>query len=100
MKRKSWMLGVLFVLIILVSYMAKPEKTQNDLLLMNIEALAVGEDYVPIQCIGTGTVDCPLGGKTKFVMILYQLIFKIKLYIINFHAVHINDSSRHTNHVL
>ena len=48
MKRKSWMLGVLFVLIILVSYMAKPEKTQNDLLLMNIEALAAGEDYVPI----------------------------------------------------
>ena len=51
MKRKSWMLGVLFVLIILVSYMAKPEKTQNDLLLMNIEALAAGENYVPIQCI-------------------------------------------------
>lgn len=53
------MLGVLFVLIALVSYMAKPEKEQNDLFLMNIEALAVGEDYVPIQCIGTGTVDCP-----------------------------------------
>ena len=69
MKRKSWMLGVLFVLIILVSYMAKPEKTQNDLLLMNIEALAAGENYVPIQCIGTG----PLGGKTKFVMIGYSL---------------------------
>lgn len=50
MKRKSWMLGVLFVLIALVSYMAKPEKEQNDLFLMNIEALAVGEDYVPIQC--------------------------------------------------
>ena len=73
MKRKSWMLGVLFVLIILVSYMAKPEKTQNDLLLMNIEALAAGENYVPIQFIGTGTVDCPLGGKTKFVMIGYSL---------------------------
>ena len=71
MKRKSWMLGVLFVLIILVSYMAKPEKTQNDLL-FNIEALAAGENYVPIQCIGTGTVDCPLGGKTKFVMIGYS----------------------------
>ena len=40
MKRKSWLLGVLFVLLILVSYLAKPEKTQNDLLLMNIEALA------------------------------------------------------------
>ena len=49
MKRKSWMLGVLFVLIALVSYMAKPEKEQNDLFLMNIEALAAGEDYVPIQ---------------------------------------------------
>ena len=60
MKRKSWMLGVLFVLIILVSYMAKPEKVQSDLLLMNIEALAAGEDY-------------PLGGKTKFVMIGYSL---------------------------
>ena len=72
MKRKSWMLGVLFVLIILVSYMAKPEKTQNELLLMNIEALAAGENYVPIPCIGTGTVDCPLGGKTKFVMIGYS----------------------------
>ena len=66
------MLGVLFVLVILVSYMAKPEKVQSDLLLMNIEALAAGEDYVPIQCIGTGTVDCPLGGKTKFVMIGYS----------------------------
>ena len=63
---------MLFVLIILVSYMAKPEKTQNDLLLMKIEALAAGENYVPIQCIGTGTVDCPLGGKTKFVMIGYS----------------------------
>ena len=73
MKRKSWMLGVLFVLVILVSYMAKPEKVQSDLLLMNIEALAAGEDYVPIQCIGTGTVDCPLGGKTKIVMIGYSL---------------------------
>ena len=38
-----------------------------------LEALAAGEDYVPIQCIGTGTVDCPLGGKTKFVMIGYSL---------------------------
>ena len=72
MKRKSWMLGVLFVLIILVSYMAKPEKIQNDLLLMNIEALAAGENYVPIQCIGIGTEDCPLGGKTKFVMLGYS----------------------------
>ena len=63
---------MLFVLVILVSYMAKPEKTQNDLLLMNIEALAAGENYVPIQCIGTGTVECPLGGKTKFVMIGYS----------------------------
>ena len=64
---------MLFVLIALVFYMAKPEKAQNDLLLMNIEALAAGEDYVPIQCIGTGTVDCPFGGKTKFVMIGYSL---------------------------
>ena len=35
MKRKSWMLGVLFVLIALVSYMAKPEKEQNDLFFLS-----------------------------------------------------------------
>ena len=66
MKRKSWMLGVLFALIALVSYMAKPEKAQNDLLLMNIEALTAGEDYVPIQC-GLGIV---LKGYTDIELII------------------------------
>ena len=42
MKRKSWMLGVLFVLIALVSYMAKPEKEQNDLFLMKTKFVMIG----------------------------------------------------------
>lgn len=73
MKRKSWIIGVLTALIVITSYMAKPKKVQNQLLLMNVAALAAGESYVPIQCIGKGTVDCPLGGKTKFVMTGYNL---------------------------
>ena len=63
MKRKSWMLGVLFVLIVVAFYMAKSEKAQNDLLLMTIEDLAGGEGYLPIQCIGAGTVSYPLEGR-------------------------------------
>ena len=63
MKRKSWMLGVLFVLIVVAFYMAKSEKAQNDLLLMTIEDLAGGKGYLPIQCIGAGTVSYPLKGR-------------------------------------
>lgn len=73
MKRKFWVIGVLSVLIVMLSYMVKPGKMQNELLLMNVEALAAGEGYVPIQCMGKGTVDCPLGGKCKFVIKGYSL---------------------------
>ena len=45
----------------------------RDTILEILEELRPDVDYVPIQCIGTGTVDCPLGGKTKFVMIGYSL---------------------------
>lgn len=73
MKRNFWVIGALSALIIMAFYMAKPEKVQNELLLMNVEALAAGEDYVPTQCVGKGSVDCPLGGKAKYVMIGYSL---------------------------
>lgn len=45
------------------------EKKTDDLLLMNIEALASGESNVPIGCFGSGSVDCPgMGIKVEYVM--------------------------------
>lgn len=45
------------------------EKKTDDLLLMNIEALASGESYVPMICAGNGSVDCPgMGIKVEYVM--------------------------------
>jgi len=50
------------------------EKKTDDLLLMNIEALASGESYVPTACLGNGSVDCPIKGiKVEYVMIGWSL---------------------------
>lgn len=41
----------------------------NELLLMNVEALATGESNVPITCVGSGCVICPrYGVKVKYVV--------------------------------
>ena len=42
-------------------------------MLENVEALAAIEETVPLRCMGTGTVDCPLGGKVRRVVIGYSL---------------------------
>lgn len=49
-------------------------KKTDGLLLMNIEALASGESYVPMDCLGKGSVDCPgMGVKVEYVMIGWSL---------------------------
>lgn len=46
---------------------AVPE--MDDLFLMNVEALASGESNLPKDCLGKGSVDCPVGGvKVKYIM--------------------------------
>lgn len=42
-------------------------------MLSNVEALAAGEGTVPIYCLGVGSVDCPMGGKVRKVVIGYSL---------------------------
>lgn len=50
------------------------EQKMDDLLLMNIEALASGEGYVPIRCFGSGSVDCPkTSSKVEYVTIGWSL---------------------------
>ena len=45
----------------------------DDLMLSNVEALAAIEETVPLRCMGTGTVDCPMGGQIGVEGIFYSL---------------------------
>lgn len=55
-------------------YFHSHEKVTDSLLLENVEALAVGEDDVPIHCVGRATVDCPISEvKVRIVASGYNL---------------------------
>lgn len=60
MKRKKWFAGLLFLTMMVCYNSYSKGKVENSLLLENVEALAGGEYHVPINCIGSGTVDCPI----------------------------------------
>lgn len=46
----------------------------NNLILENIEAMALGEITEPVYCVGTGSVDCPMdNSKVKVVFGGYRL---------------------------
>jgi len=52
------------VLILFITVLIKMESTKkesNDVLLLNVEALAYGEDYHG-DCFGYGSVECPFNG--------------------------------------
>lgn len=43
-----------------ITYLARPAGTElNNLLLENAEALAAGESFDNVHCVGTGSVVCP-----------------------------------------
>jgi len=60
MKKKWVIIGVCMMSLSYTVYRwnAKPENT--DLWLMNVEALASGESSLPTDCIGIGSLDCPV----------------------------------------
>lgn len=50
------------------------EQETNDLLLMNVEALASSEGDLPTYCVGKGSVDCPIKKvKVEYVMVGWSL---------------------------
>lgn len=61
---KSYLKVILPLVAIVASiYLFKPVKTSlclSDLLLQNVEALANNERPVNTDCLGIGSVDCPL----------------------------------------
>lgn len=69
MKKKILAVAMCMVCAISTFISLNTEQKMDDLLLMNVEALASGEGNVPIDCIGKGSVDCPgREVKVKYVM--------------------------------
>ena len=51
------------------------ERTWDDLMQENVEALAWGEDVPYIDCIGSGSVDCPTSSHRKVYMVQQNYAF-------------------------
>ncbi len=73
MKSKVFILGLLIAAVVVSLWSFKSPTKMDSLTLSNVEALAAGEATVPLLCMGTGTVDCPLGGKVRRGVIGYSL---------------------------
>ena len=73
MKSKVLIFGLLITAVAVSLWCFKSPQQMDDLMLENVEALAAIEETVPLRCMGTGTVDCPLGGKVRRVAIGYSL---------------------------
>ena len=74
MKKRVIVIGLFAVCAFTAFHGFKSGKKSNDLLLMNIEALAYGESDLPIDCAGTGSVDCPRTQiKVQYVVVGYSL---------------------------
>ena len=72
MKKKVLLAGMSLLVMTIVCYGSFHE--EKTLLMENIEALAGGESHVPMHCVGSGTVDCPINHeKVKIVATGYSL---------------------------
>lgn len=71
--KKLLFFSILMMAVLSVNYSLK-EPRVNTLLLDNIEALAADEHDVPINCFGSGSVDCPATKvKVEYVATGYSL---------------------------
>ena len=76
MKRKMKLLGILVVSAIAILGYAETTHSESldNLLLENIEALAAGESGSDGQCLGSGSIVCPLTNQgVAHVQIYYSL---------------------------
>ena len=73
MRKSILIFSLIVVTIVIVTFCAREDRySTNMLLLENVEALAYGEG--PVNCLGSGTVDCPhTFRKVKYVMEGYSL---------------------------
>lgn len=67
MKQFAVLLSVLVVVVVMVLGKVVCKERPNDLLLMNIEALAA-EEFGQEICYGSGDLDCRTGDKVKAII--------------------------------
>lgn len=68
MKKSFFVVALCMLCAVSVFTGLNTKQEMDDLLLMNVEALASGEGNVPIDCVGKGSVDCPgIGVKVEYV---------------------------------
>jgi len=70
MKRTLVLFTVIVICIVgTVAFLHFLKKTEYNILMQNVEALAGGENLTPVHCAGSGCVDCPISTiKVKYVM--------------------------------
>lgn len=70
MKRALVLLTVIVICTVgTVAFLHSLEKTEYNILMQNVEALAGGENSTPVYCVEPGCVDCPINPvKVKYVM--------------------------------
>jgi len=72
MKKKILFVSLALAVITAVSFQLNSRKGDlDDLMLLNIEALATGEWGTMINCYGSGSVDCPIS-HVKVYMVQYM----------------------------
>ncbi len=64
--KRSKMLGALLIVLFTAALVQNEGHRKNDILLMDIEALAAGEGNIAIRCIGIGSLDCPVSNQRVY----------------------------------
>lgn len=74
MKKKFLVIALGLVCLTVALQGLKTKDEVNDLLLMNVEALASGETGIPTDCYGTGSLTCPPSGrKVAYILTRWSL---------------------------
>lgn len=70
MKRTLVLLTAIIICIVsTIAFLHSSKKTEYNILMQNVEALAGGENLTPVHCAGLGCVDCPINAvKVKYVV--------------------------------
>ncbi len=80
MNQKKIIVSFLMVMLLLFFIRLKKQnnREENDLALLNIEALAQNENEEGFICIGIGSLDCPNGYKVAYIGPPYNGVLQIK----------------------
>lgn len=64
--KRSKLRGTLLIILFTAALVQNEGHRQNDILLMDIEALAAGEGNSGVLCMGIGSLDCPISNQRVY----------------------------------